>query len=332
MSIESIDDQETDLLIEIRRFIRAVDKHSTKLAEKHGVTVAQLVVLQELKNEETLKESVIGNRLDLSKKVVREIIDRLVRIDILKIEEGSELESDRIVSLAEAGYEILSNNPALLQNILLEELKSVDEWQKNMILASFQRMNNLIEAEDIRAAPIIATGDITEPEPTPETDINRVLRPEKTDIELVKVESLSQLEKHISSDELAKFLCEHMEPFDDSTDYTKQGIKDSLTGKPDKGGFIILAKNDGQIVGALVMLATGMKNYIPGYCLLFIGVDSSERGAGIGQQIMNHALEITKGDVYLHVEENNPAKRLYERMGFKHTYAEMRYYPTEVNT
>ena len=163
-------------------------------------------------------------------------------------------------------------------------------------------------------------------------EINRIEREEKTEVELVKVETVKQLEKHITTDELTDFLRSHMTPFDDSREFTKQGIVDALSSVPNGGGFIILAENDCKLVGALVMLSTGMKNYIPGYCLLFIGVDSSERGSGIGQQIINYALEITKGDVYLHVEENNPARRLYERMGFKHAYSEMRYYQTEVNT
>jgi ribosomal protein S18 acetylase RimI-like enzyme len=39
---------------------------------------------------------------------------------------------------------------------------------------------------------------------------------------------------------------------------------------------------------------------------------------------MNEALLYAKGDIALHVEPNNPAKFLYEKIGFDNKYLEMR--------
>ena len=44
------------------------------------------------------------------------------------------------------------------------------------------------------------------------------------------------------------------------------------------------------------------------------------RGQGIGTQLISHMLDYTKGkyaSVSLSVSPNNPARRLYERFGFK---------------
>jgi ribosomal protein S18 acetylase RimI-like enzyme len=49
------------------------------------------------------------------------------------------------------------------------------------------------------------------------------------------------------------------------------------------------------------------------------------RGRGIGANIIQAAIKHAGGDVALHVEYDNPAKRLYERLGFGSKYAEMRY-------
>jgi len=49
------------------------------------------------------------------------------------------------------------------------------------------------------------------------------------------------------------------------------------------------------------------------------------RGQGVGKQLMEAALEEAHGNVALHVEPHNPAKRLYERIGFTNKYLEMRY-------
>jgi ribosomal protein S18 acetylase RimI-like enzyme len=69
-----------------------------------------------------------------------------------------------------------------------------------------------------------------------------------------------------------------------------------------------------------------MSGYIPENILLFIAVHPSARGMGIGGKIIKHSFEISKGDVKLHVEYDNPAKRLYERLGMTTKYAEMRYH------
>jgi len=42
--------------------------------------------------------------------------------------------------------------------------------------------------------------------------------------------------------------------------------------------------------------------------------------------MMRLALETAKGNVALHVEPNNPAKILYEKLGFTNKYLEMRYH------
>ena len=40
---------------------------------------------------------------------------------------------------------------------------------------------------------------------------------------------------------------------------------------------------------------------------------------------MEKAIELTDGDIALHVEADNPAKFLYENVGFNNKYLEMRY-------
>ncbi len=40
---------------------------------------------------------------------------------------------------------------------------------------------------------------------------------------------------------------------------------------------------------------------------------------------MEKTMSIAKGDIALHVEPNNPAKFLYEKLGFTNKYLEMRY-------
>jgi ribosomal protein S18 acetylase RimI-like enzyme len=68
-----------------------------------------------------------------------------------------------------------------------------------------------------------------------------------------------------------------------------------------------------------------MSGYIPENILVYIAVDNSQRGKGYGKDLMKKAIELSEGDVALHVEKDNPARFLYEKVGFTNPYIEMRY-------
>ena len=79
------------------------------------------------------------------------------------------------------------------------------------------------------------------------------------------------------------------------------------------------------MVGAVIINFTGMKGYIPENILVYIASHQDYRGMGIGKKLMEMALENTEGNIALHVEPDNPAKKLYEKMGFTNKYLEMRW-------
>lgn len=123
------------------------------------------------------------------------------------------------------------------------------------------------------------------------------------------------------------FLHEKMKPYEDKHEDIEKALDYCLNGPFGKSGFIMLARHAGDLVGVLVMLNSGMEGYIPGHILLFVGVEPERRGLGIGRRLIEHCLAQCDGPVKLHVEYDNPAKRLYERIGFSTKYAEMRYVP-----
>ena len=90
------------------------------------------------------------------------------------------------------------------------------------------------------------------------------------------------------------------------------------------GGFTMVLRDDEKIKGATVINQTGMGGYIPENILVYIATHSGHRGEGLGKKLMSNAIEHAKGDVALHVEANNPAKFLYEKLGFTNPYLEMR--------
>lgn len=146
-----------------------------------------------------------------------------------------------------------------------------------------------------------------------------------SEVEVIRVDHPSELPDWASWHKLAEMLHHKMAPYNDELADVYRGLEYALSDEPGKGGFVILAGIGGQLAGAVVMLETGMSGYIPENLLLFVVVDPSLRGRGVGRRIIQRALEECQGDVKLHVEPDNPAKRLYDRIGFDSKYVEMRY-------
>ncbi len=141
--------------------------------------------------------------------------------------------------------------------------------------------------------------------------------------------NIYNLQKKLSAfqiDILATFLECHLGKYGDKKQDIISAIEYALSLDDTPGGFVILVTDDNDdIVGASVVNKTGMKGYIPSHILVYIAVHEDGRGHGIGQQIMTRAIKEANGDIALHVEPNNPAKRLYEKLGFTNKYLEMRY-------
>lgn len=123
------------------------------------------------------------------------------------------------------------------------------------------------------------------------------------------------------NDFLFKSLQEYGDPKSDINDAMNYAL--GLENSP--GGFILVAFDSEKVVGSVVVNRTGMKKYIPENILVYIATDPEYRGKGIGKNLMQTTMESAEGSIALHVEPNNPAKGLYEKLGFTNKYLEMRY-------
>jgi ribosomal protein S18 acetylase RimI-like enzyme len=134
------------------------------------------------------------------------------------------------------------------------------------------------------------------------------------------INALTGRDEVYNDERIVSFLYEHLDEYGDK----KEDIQRCIDYVHDQGGFILLGIANGTIAGVVIVNETKMKGYIPENILVYIAVNSAHRGKGIGKTIMRNALKLCNGDVALHVEPNNPAKFLYEKLGFTNKYLEMR--------
>lgn len=143
----------------------------------------------------------------------------------------------------------------------------------------------------------------------------------KNETQFRVLNSISGRDNFYNDEKIAEFLYVHLDEFGDE----KADIKKCINYAFEKGGFILLAIENEKIIGAVIINETGMGGYIPENILVYIAVHRKHRGKGLGKALMNNAIKLTKGDVALHVEPHNPAKFLYEKVGFTNKYLEMRF-------
>lgn len=144
-------------------------------------------------------------------------------------------------------------------------------------------------------------------------------------LQFKEIRNENEFDEKLTREKFVDFLYKHLDKFGDSKEAIGKSIDYAFSEEKGCGGFLLAAYNENELIGALVMNNTGMSGYIPENVLVYVAVDSRFRGKGFGREIVNKAISLADGDVKLHVEYENPAKRLYERIGFTTKYAEMRY-------
>lgn len=130
---------------------------------------------------------------------------------------------------------------------------------------------------------------------------------------------------------LIDFLFDNLQEYGDPKSYIEKAVNYSLKETVSFGGFILVSYLENEISGVVVVNQTGMEDYIPENILVYIATHKNHRGKGIGKALMQETIDLAKGSIALHVEPENPARFLYEKVGFSSKYIEMRYKHSEQN-
>ena len=161
-------ERHTDVLITLRRIIRAIDMRSRRLMQQAGFTGPQLLVLQALGQHEEMTAGDLAREVNLSQGTVTSILDRLEKRDLIQRIRSHTDRRKVYVTLTGEGKEKLSTAPTLLQERFIERFVELKDWEQNQILASLQRLAEMMDAQDIDAAPVLDTRQELGTAPPPE--------------------------------------------------------------------------------------------------------------------------------------------------------------------
>lgn len=144
-------------------------------------------------------------------------------------------------------------------------------------------------------------------------------------MEAISYKKLEKKEIILSKNYLIDFLFHNLDQFGDERKAISTCL-DYIINDP-RGGNVFVALDNNKICGVTTILNTDMKFFAPEFFLVYLAVNKEYRGKGIGKKILDLAKKNLEGSICLHVEHNNPAKRLYEREGFTNKYLELRFSP-----
>ena len=149
-----------EVLIALRRVIRATDLHSKHLAKTTGLTAPQILLLQAIRDKGQVTIGEIANEMNLSQATVTTILDRLEKRELVYRERSTTDKRKVHAHLTASGIETLKSAPIPLQDHFTRRFSSLKEWEQTAMISSLQRIAEMMDAQHIDASPYLDIGTL----------------------------------------------------------------------------------------------------------------------------------------------------------------------------
>lgn len=149
-----------EILVALRRVMRATDLHSKQLVKSIGLTSPQLLIMQILHREGSITAGQLAEKVSLSQATVTTILDRLQAKSLIQRERS---ETDRrkvFVLLTEQGARKLQDAPTPLQEDFIRQFADLKNWEQTQLISALQRIAHMMDAHHIDASPVLDTGEL----------------------------------------------------------------------------------------------------------------------------------------------------------------------------
>jgi len=148
------------ILISLRRVIRAIDQHSRHLVSSHGLTGPQALMLTEIIRSENITGSELAKRVSLSQATVTDVVKRMESRGLLT-RVRDDIDKRKIyLQATEHAKSLIAQSIPLLQVDFANRLKQLQDWEQMQLLSSLQRIAEMMNAKDLDAAPLLTSGPI----------------------------------------------------------------------------------------------------------------------------------------------------------------------------
>ncbi len=152
--------QVEEVLVALRRVIRATDLHSKHLAKTTGLTAPQILLLQTIRDKGQVTIGELANEVSLSQATVTSILDRLEKRKLVYRERSEQDKRKVHANLTPEAFETLKTAPIPLQDHFPRQFGDLQESEQTMIISSLQRVAQMMDAQHIDASPVLDVGTL----------------------------------------------------------------------------------------------------------------------------------------------------------------------------
>lgn len=157
-----------ELLLALRKIIRATDLYSKQLNKDAGLTAPQLLILREIAANQQVTASLVAQNITLSPATVSNVIDRLEHRQLIHRTRSATDKRRVELSLTSAGARLLAASPRPLQDHFIDKFCDLADWEQSLLLSSVQRIAQMMNAERIDPIGLLERGSAFEPKSSAE--------------------------------------------------------------------------------------------------------------------------------------------------------------------
>lgn len=149
----------TEVIISIRRLVRAIDLDSKRSEKETGLSIPQLLALMFMSKQDDYQSSQLELRkyLHLNSSTVTGIVSRLVAKGYIARLPSKEDKRATRLTLTQEGVEVLDASSPILHEKLSKKLSGLSTEQLESIQSSLSQLIALLEADDIDASAVITS-------------------------------------------------------------------------------------------------------------------------------------------------------------------------------
>lgn len=162
LGMQNTQDISDDIMIALRRIMHAVDTHSRSLIRTHGLTSPQLLILKQLMDAGELTVGDLARRVNIGQATATEIIQRLQRRGLVEKVRSVSDKRRVFVKPTDKALDRFQAAPPLLQERFEKRLEALEDWERNLLLSSLQRVASMMDAADLDVAPVLSGAPLTE--------------------------------------------------------------------------------------------------------------------------------------------------------------------------
>lgn len=144
-----------ELLLALRKVIRAIDLHSKQLNKYSGLTAPQLLILREIIAGDGITASQVAQNITLSPATVSNVIERMELRGLIHRQRSATDKRRVLLYLSDYGQTLLDKAPQPLQHDFIQKFQALEQWEQSLLLSSMQRIATMMDAERLQVPPVL---------------------------------------------------------------------------------------------------------------------------------------------------------------------------------